>query len=235
MAIIQSAVAATAGGSAIVDPTFQAMRTSNRPPEILGAYSMSMVSGNITVIAAGSTSVPVSLFSFRWAPATSTQLCMIRRVEVGFNTITAFGAAQSLQYNMVIARNFTVNQSGGTSASFAQTNTGKHRTVMPTSALASGGGIQMATTTALAGTSFTVDSQYFASVNGTSTTIGTSIPMTPIYQHQTGDYPLMFATNEGFLINNGQLMGATGVGNLIVNVEWMELPATAAGAAPISY
>lgn len=231
MAIIQSAVpSGVAGGSAIVDPTFQAVRQTIRPPEILGAYSMSMVSGNITVIAAGTTATPVSLFSMRWAPATSTNLCMIRRIEVGFNTITAFGAAQSLQYNMVIARNFTVNQSGGTIASFAQTNTGKHRTVMPTSNFAGGGSIQMATTTALAGTAFTVDSQYFASVNGTSTTVGTSIPMTPIYQHQTGDYPLMFAINEGFLISNGQVMGATGVGNLIVNVEWFELAATTGAA-----
>jgi len=234
MAIIQSAVASgVSGGSAIVDPTMQAVRVSNRPTELLGAYSMSMVSGNITVIAAGSTSVPVSLFSMRWAPATNTNLCMIRRVEIGFNTITAFGAAQSLQYNMVVARNFSVNQSGGTIASFAQTNTGKLRTTMPTSGFAGGGSIQMATTTALAGTSFTVDSQYLASVNGTSTTVGTSIPMTPIFQHLTGDYPLILANNEGFIISNGQVMGATGVGNLIVNVEWFEIAATT--GSPIAY
>jgi hypothetical protein len=155
---------------------------------------------------------------------------MIRRIEVGFNTTTGFTGAQSLQYNMVILRAFNANQSGGTPASFAQTNTGKHRTVMPTSALAGGGGIQMATTTALAGTTFTVDSQFYATINGTVSTIGTTVPMTPIYQHQAGDYPLIFANNEGFLINNGQLMGAAGFGQLIVNVEWMELAATTGNA-----
>ena len=231
MAIIQSGVASgVAGGSTIVDPTFQTIRVNNHPPEILGAYSMSMVSGNLTVIAAGSTSVPVSVFSMRWAPPVSTRLCMIRRFEIGFNTITAFSAAQSLQYNVVVARNFSVNQSGGTIASFAQTNTGKLRTSMPTSGFAGGGSINMATTTALAGTSFTVDSQYLASINGTSTTIGTSIPMTPVFQQQTGDYPLILANNEGIIISNGQVMGATGVGNLIVNIEWFELDATTGNA-----
>ena len=234
MAIIQTAVPAITGGSLVVDPTMQAIRNSERPPEILGSYSISMVSGLITVIAAGTVGTPVSLYSFRWAPAVTTQLCMIRRIEVGFNTTTAFGAAQSLQYNLQVLRNFTVNQSGGTIASFAQTNTGKHRTVMPTSAFAGGGSLNMATTTALAGTAFTADSQFYSTVNGTSTTVGTSMPMTPVYQHQTGDYPLIFANNEGFLINNGQVMGATGVGNLIVNVEWMEMvPVT--GAAPLAY
>jgi hypothetical protein len=234
MAIIQTGVASgAAGGNLIIDPTFQAARNSERPPECLGSYSISMVSGLITVIAAGTTGSLVSLYSFRWAPVTSTQLCMIRRIEVGFNTTTAFGTAQSLQYNLMMLRNFTVNQSAGTAASFSQTNTGKHRTVMPTSALAGGGGIQMATTTALSGTSFTADSQFYATVNGSSTAIGTSVPMTPIYQHQTGDYPMILAANEGFMINNGQVMGATGVGNLIVNVEWMELAATT--GASIAY
>jgi len=231
MAIIQTGVASgSVGGNLIIDPTFQTARNSERPPECLGSYSISMVSGAITVIAAGTTGSLVSLYSFRWAPATSTQLCMIRRIEVGFNTTTAFGAAQSLQYNLMVLRNFSANQTGGTAASFSQSNTGKHRTVMPTSALAGGGGIQMATTTALAGTAFTADSQFYATINGTSSTVGTSVPMTPIYQHQTGDYPLIFAANEGFMINNGQVMGATGVGNLIVNVEWMELAATTGNA-----
>jgi hypothetical protein len=34
------------------------------------------------------------------------------------------------------------------------------------------------------------------------------------------------AYQEGFIINNVIVMGAAGVGNLTVNVEWMELSAT---------
>jgi hypothetical protein len=233
MAIIQTGVASgVAGGNLIIDQTFQAARIAERPPECLGSYSMSLISGALTGIAAGTTGSLVSVYSFRWAPATTTQLCMIRRIEIGFNTTTAFGTAQSLQYNLMPLRTFSVNQSGTTPiiASFSQTNTGKHRTSMPTSAMAGGGGLIMSNATALTGTSFTADSQFMASISGSSTAIGTSIPMTPIFQHQSGDYPLIFANNEGFMINNGQLMGATGVGNLIVNVEWMELAATTGNA-----
>jgi hypothetical protein len=160
---------------------------------------------------------------------------MIRRIEIGFNTTTAFGTAQSLQYNLMILRSFSVNQSGTTPviASFSNTSTGKHRSTMPPSAMSTGGGLIMSLASALTGTSFTADSQFYATVNGSSTAIGVSMPMTPIYQHQTGDYPLIFAANEGFMINNGQAMGATGVGNLIVNVEWIEMAATT--GATIAY
>jgi hypothetical protein len=232
MAIIQTGVASgTTGGNLIVDPTFQAVRTADHPPEILGAYSMSLVSGALTTVTGGTVGSPQIVFSFRWAPATTTQLCMVRRVEIGFNDTTAFTSAQTLQWNMIVARSFTASQTGGTSAAFTQTNTGKQRTSMPNSAFAAGGNIQIANTAALSGSSFTLDTQYLASIGGPVTaTVGSSIPMTPIFQHTPGDYPLILANNEGFVINNGQTMGAAGVGNLIVNVEWMELAATTGNA-----
>jgi hypothetical protein len=223
MAIIQSGANSTVLQT--VDPTFLASRISERPPEILGAYSMGLTSGALTVVAAAA---PV--YSFRWAPATTTQLCMIRRVEIGLSTITAFGTAQSLQYSMQIARQWTTNDSVGTIASFAQTNTGKMRTTMPTSAFAGGGQILIANTGAITAGTRTLDSQAIAFTQGSSTAIGTTMLNNPIYQHQPGDYPLILASGEGFIINNVQLMGATGVINLTVNVEWMELAATTGNA-----
>jgi hypothetical protein len=223
MAIIQSGANSTVLQT--VDPTFLAARFTERPPEILGAYQMGLTSGALTVVAAGGT-----VFSFRWAPATTTQLCLVRRVEVGFSTITAFGTAQSLQYSMQVARQWTASDTGGTAASFAQTNTAKMRTTMPTSAFAGGGQIMIATTGANSAGTRTLDSQAMAFTNGTSSAIATTLPATPIWQHQSGDYPLILANNEGFIINNVQLMGATGVINLVVNVEWMELAATTGNA-----
>jgi hypothetical protein len=232
MAIIQTGVASgVAGGNLIVDPTFQAVRNSEHPPECLGAYSLSLVSGALTVVTAGTIGSPQAVYSFRWAPATTTQLCMIRRVEIGFNTTTAFTTAQSLQYNMVVARTFTASQTGGTSAAFTQTNTGKMRTTMPNTAFVSGGNIQISNTAALSGSGFTLDTQFMATINGAVTgVVGAIMPVAPIFQHQPGDYPLILANNEGFIINNGQTMGAAGVGNLIVSVEWMELAATTGNA-----
>jgi hypothetical protein len=226
MAIIQSGASGTT--TLTVDPTFLAARTSDHPPEILGAYQIGLTSGALTVVAAGGT-----VYSFRWAPATTSLLCMVRRVEIGFSTTTAFGTAQSLQYSMQIARAFNSSDTGGTAAAFTQTNTGKFRTVMPTSAFAGGGQIMIANTGANTAVSRTLDTQAIAFVQGQSTAIGTALTSTPIYQHQPGDYPIIFAQNEGFIINNVTTMGATGVINLTVNVEWMELNATTGN--PIAY
>ena len=223
MAIIQSGANSTS--LLTVDPTFLALRNSEHPPEILGAYGMGLTSGALTVAAAGST-----VFSFRWSPATSTNLCMIRRVEIGFSTITAFTAAQSLQYSMQIARQWTASDTGGTAAAFTQTNTGKARTVMPTSAFAGGGQIMIANTGANTAGTRTLDTQAIAFTQGSSTALATTMLNNPIYQHQPGDYPIILAANEGFIINNVQTMGAAGVINLTVNVEWMELAATTGNA-----
>jgi hypothetical protein len=223
MAIIQSGALSTT--LLTVDPTMLAAHVSERPPEILGAYSMGLTSGALTVAAAGST-----VYSFRWAPATTTQLCMIRRVEIGFSTVTAFGTAQALQYSMQIARQWSASDTGGTAAAFTQTNTGKARTVMPTSAFAGGGQIMIANTGANTAGTRTLDTQAIGFVQGASTALGTVLTAAPIYQHQPGDYPVILASNEGFIINNVTVMGATGVINLTVNVEWMELAATTGNA-----
>lgn len=223
MAIIQSGALSTT--LLTVDPTMLAARNSERPPEILGAYGLALTSGALTGVAAGAT-----VFSFRWAPATTTQLCMVRRVEIGFSTVTAFTTAQSLQYSLQIARTWTANDSVGTTASFTQTNTGKFRTTMPTSAFAGGGQILIATTGAVTAGTRTLDSQAVAFTQGASTAVATTLTNTAIHQHQSGDYPIIFAANEGFIINNVQAMGAAGVINLTVNVEWMELAATTGSA-----
>jgi hypothetical protein len=223
MAIIQSGASSTT--LLTVDPTFVALRNSEHPPEILGAYSMGLTSGALTVAAAGGT-----VFSFRWAPPTATQLCMVRRVEIGFSTVTAFTAAQSLQYSMQVARNWTASDTGGTAALFTQTNTAKLRTTMPTSAFAGGGQIMIANTGANTAGTRTLDTQAMAFTQGQSTAVGTVLTAVPIFQHQPGDYPLILATNEGFIINNVTVMGAVGVINLTVTVDWMELAATTGNA-----
>ena len=223
MAIIQSGASATVLQT--VDATMLAARVTERPPEMLGAYSMGLTSGALTVVAAGGT-----VYSFRWAPATSTQLCMVRRVEIGFSTITAFGTAQSLQYSMQIARQWSASDTAGTAALFTQTNTAKLRTTMPTSAFAGGGQLMIANTGANTAGTRQLDTQAMAFTQGQSTAIGTVLTASPIFLHQPGDYPLILAANEGFIINNVQTMGATGVINLTVTVDWMELAATTGNA-----
>jgi hypothetical protein len=223
MAVIQSGTSGTT--LMTVDPTFASGRTSIRPPEILGSYQMGLVSGALTGAAAGST-----VFSFRWAPATSTNLCLIRRIEIGFATVTAFTTAQALSYSMQVARQWTASDTGGTAAAFTQTNTAKLRTVMPTSGFATGGQIMIANTGANTAGTRTLDTQAMGFTTGSSTAVGTSLSPQAVFQQQTGDYPLIFAANEGFIVNNVITMGAAGVINLYVNVEWFELAATSGAA-----
>lgn len=223
MAIIQSGANSTVLQT--IDPTMLAARISEHPPEILGAYQMGLTSGALTAVAAGGT-----IFSFRWAPPTTTQLCLIRRIEIGFSTVTAFTTAQSLQYSLQAARQWTASDTGGTAALFTQTNTAKLRTTMPTSAFSGGGQIMIANTAANTAGTRTLDTQAMAFSAATSNAVAATMVETAIFQHQPGDYPLILAANEGFIINNVQAMGAIGVINFTVNVEWMELAATTGNA-----
>lgn len=227
MAIIQTGAASS--GNLIVDPTMQAGHVTLRPPELLGAYQIGLTSGALTGVLAGA---PV--YSFRFNPAVSTNVIMIRRVEIGFSTITAFTTAQSLQYSLQVARAWTVVDSGGVSAAFTQANTGKLRTTMPTSQMAlTGSNLQIANTGTLTAGTRTLDTQVMSFAQATSNGVGTSATLLPILQQQPGDYPLILGAQEGFIINNVQAMGAAGVINLTVNVEWLELPPTSGNV--ISY
>jgi len=155
---------------------------------------------------------------------------MVRRIEIGFSTVTAFTTAQSLQYSLQVARQWTASDTGGVAAAFTQTNTAKLRTTMPTSAFAGGGQIMVANTAANTAGTRTLDTQAIAFSAATSNAVSTTMIQTAVFQQQTGDYPLIFAANEGFIINNVQAMGAAGVINFTVNVEWMELAATTGNA-----
>jgi hypothetical protein len=225
MAIIQSG--ATSTSLLTVDPTFTAARTSDHPPEVLGAYSIGVQTGAVASLAANGT-----LFSFRWSPSTSTQLCMVRRVEIGAYVNGAVTTSQQLSVVMTVARSWTVNDSVGTSVLFTQTNSQKQRTSMPVSAFASGGDIRVPTTAVNTAGTRTLDTNAMAQVFGTTgTAAGTTIfSVAPIFQHSPGDYPLIFAANEGFVINNGPTALATGSASFIINVEWMELNATTGNA-----
>jgi hypothetical protein len=100
----------------------------------------------------------------------------------------------------------------------------------PYPAFAGGGQIMIANTGANTAGTRTLDTQAMAFTQGSSTALATTMLNNPLYQHQTGDYPIILAANEGFIINNVTTMGAAGVINLTVNVEWFELAATTGNA-----
>lgn len=213
MAIIQSG--GGAGTALLVDPGSGAARVSVRPMDVLGWFSVSALTGNLTAVAA---STPV--FSFRNLAANPI---LVRRIGMGFATTTAFTTAQLMSFGLTIARNFTVSDSGGTAIAFTGNNA-KHRTSLgtPTSL-----DCRIATTTALTAGTRTIDTNMIGTQIGWSGAAGTTIMAAPnnILSHDTGDYPIVLAQNEGIVISNLIAMGAAGVGVASIAMEFAEASA----------
>ena len=217
MAIIQSGVTTDL---MTVDPTFKTARVVVKPDEMVGSYQIGANTGLITTDAA-STSSAGTLFSFRYTSGGSGTVCVIKRISVGYVCTTAFGTAQTMGFGVFPARSFTASDSGGTSLSVTGNNN-KMRTTQATSTVAD---IRVATTGALTAGTRTIDTNPIALTNFWVPGAGTSLTQTEIFNYDPGDYNMVFATNEGFVINNMVLMGATGVGVATFNVEWFEAAA----------
>ncbi len=213
MAIIQSGSAA--GTALLVDPNFGAARVAMRPMDVLGWNSVGVATGLVTGLAAGA-----AVFSLR---NLSGNPVLVRRVGVGFVTTTAFTAAQMVSFGLIVARGFTASDSGGTAIAFAGNNT-KHRTSLgtPTSL-----DCRIATTAALTAGTRTVDANLLGVQAGWSGAAGTTVvpALNNLLSHDTGDYPLVLAQNEGMLITNQTAMGAGGVGTAFVAIEFAEASA----------
>ena len=209
MALIQSGADSTL---LTVDPTMKAARVVIKPDEMLGAYQLSVASGALTTVAAGA-----PIFSFRYAPNNST-VCVIKRISIGFVCTTAFGAAQAMGYGVYVARSFSGSDSGGTAATLTGNNN-KYRTSLATTAVTD---LRIGTTAALTAGTRTLDAQALGTNYFYVPGVGTSLTQTDLISYDANDYPIVLANNEGFVINNLVLMGATGVGTAVVNVEWFE-------------
>lgn len=192
------------------DATFKSLRTTVRPAEGLGFYSWGAVSGALTAVAANG---PV--FSFR---NTGPNLAIVRKVMVGFVTTTAFTTAQGLTYSLIKANAFTASDSGGTALFTAGAN--KHRNSFTN--WSSAPDVRISSTGALTAGTRTLETVGIGVVGGTSNGVGTSMQGFRMFDQDTGDYPLVFAQNEGFIITNLIAMGALGVIQLHVNIEVAE-------------
>ena len=193
-----------------VDSTFRTLRVSLRPAEIIGYYSVSGASGALTGVAAAG---PV--YSFR---NTGANLLLVRRVTIGFVVTTAFTTAQGLDYQMVRANSFTASDTGGTALFAAGQN--KHRNSFTN--ITSAPDIRIASTAALTAGTRTLETNGMGIAGGSASAVGAAMSPADILEQDSGDYPLVLAQNEGFVITNGILMGAAGVIRLQVSVEYAE-------------
>lgn len=148
-------------------------------------------------------------------------LILIKRVKVCFSLTTAFGAAQYLDFGLIVARGISVYGSGGTSISL----TGNAHRLMTDGAYLSNAGCRIATTGTLTTGTRTLDSYYLGQCGNWMGAIGAMIPLTTLFEATPGKYYLTLAQNEGIEIAPVSAFGATGVGVLGVNIEFCEVPA----------
>lgn len=197
-----------------------------RISKLHGEFRLAVPSGALTAVAAGTTTTG-HVFSLRNPDA--TKKLQLRYLAVDFCLTTAFTAAQNMGFDAIVARSYTVAHTGGTAIDLGSTlpNSGKLRTNQATSAITAGlariGGAGALT----AGT-HTLDANPFAQAQKFMSAVGVQLSAVLFDARDDGGgslvrSPLELAQNEGIVLRNTVLMGATGVGTLIVTAEWDEI------------
>lgn len=206
---------------------------SRRPYALRGRYQNAVRSGALTGVAAH-TATAGHLFCWRWDDTTVDNLLgFVRYVGVRFELTTAFGTDQFVTLAMRRATSYTASHSGGTAIDVGGTvaGTGKRYYAQPASLLTS---MRMGTTDALTAGTHTLDANPISLVSFFAETVGDEFPswesglgpngnaFATLWDSRASGDHLEFDNDQGLIISNEILMGATGVGTLSVCIEWDE-------------
>lgn len=209
-----------------VDPGAHAAGRVTLRPSYLGtrgAYSLGAVSGTM----AAGLGVNSEIFQFRWIHA--TRLCLVRRVSVSGGGIVAFAAGFG-KFELMLARAWTADGTGGTPVAFSTAETNKKRFDFPLASL-SDTGVRVASTAALgAGTKTPQTNPLAIQTFGVTATAGATLgnPGTDLWQRDTADeYPIVLEQDQGLVIRT--TVPATGTWTFGVQVEWAEIDPADAG------
>lgn len=191
--------------------------------------------GLVTVVAAR-TATAGQLFAWRRSSTASTRL-EIGYVGARFTCTTAYGTAQRTGIDMIVARSYTASASGGTAIDMGSTttDTGAMATAMPASIMATANIVRVATTDAFTAGTHTLDANPIGALVGWTGAIGDQVPVASAAPYNGfgtlfgqpralggNPDPLILGADEGFVLRNYLLMGATGVGTWDFCVEWVE-------------
>jgi hypothetical protein len=208
------------GTVADVDGTnYRAMRSTLRPIDYgaLGSYRLSLLSGTMAAGLAANSEV----FQFRWSDA--TRICVVTSViwDGLSGSATAFAAGFG-KVDMLVARSWTADGSGGVAATISGNNA-KQRTSMGSTLL---GAVRASSTAALTAGTKTLDTQAIGQYSAAIGT-GTSVQWIPqfdlFHADPGGESPLILSQNEGFVIR--ATVPATGTWQFGVTVCWTEVTA----------
>lgn len=189
-----------------------------------GAYRIGAVSGTMAA-ALGANS---EIFQFRYVTAVA-RLALVYKVSISAGMNVAATAAALAAFRLTVARGWSGVGSGGTRIVLTGDNVNL-RTSLATSEVNDAG---ISTTAALTAGTKTLDSTDLGAIaqgigTGAITTSPTLpiIPMTPLFDADgEGQYPLVLANQEGFVIRTGNAMPAAMTWHFAVNVLWLEVPA----------
>lgn len=180
---------------------------------LTGSYSKGLVSG--TMAAGLAANAPV--YSFRYG---GTGYAVIKRITMSAGNQGTGFAAGVANFSMFAARAFTASDTGGSAATLTGNN-GKLKTVFATTAVSD---IRISSTATLTAGTRTLDTDPLAAimVGVPVTANATVLPVGSVLTEpkNAGDYPLVLATNEGFVIQ--ATVPATGTWSFSVFVEWDE-------------
>lgn len=203
------------GTNAEVETASKALRIVPKPVDwgSLGIYSLAAASGTMAAGLAGASPI----FSFRWGNASNLGILKKVILSAG-NTATAFTAGVCT-FNLFIARSFSASDTGGTDVT-PTSNTNKLRTSMGTTLLTSA---RISSTATLTAGTRTKDGNPAGSISvSIPATAGTTLLAPyPLFLALAGDYPVVFAQNEGFVIE--ATVPATGTWTFSVQTQWEEL------------
>ncbi len=192
---------------------------------LFGEFRLAATGTGLTTIAAR-TATAGHVFAMRNPDA--AKLVLLRYLAVDFLLTTAFGTAQAIGYDAIVGRTYTASHTAGTALDMGSTNgdTGKVRKDQATS-LFTANTCRIGGAAALTAGTHTLDANPFGYVQGWAGAVGQVITgETGVLldaREGTGVSPLELAKDEGVIIRNAILMGATGVGTLVVKAQWDEV------------
>lgn len=190
-----------------------------------GEFRGSYTSGALTLVAAATTTAG---FVFTMRNPDTAKVVALRFLSVDFNLTTAFTGAQAMGFDAIVARSYSASATGGTAIDMGSTlaNSGKVRVNQATS-LYTANTCRIGSTGALTAGTQTLDATPFAATQKHMAAVGTQISAVLYDARDDGGStvrsPIELATNEGIVLRNTILMGAAGVGSLIVTAEWDEV------------
>jgi hypothetical protein len=163
--------------------------------------------GLLTGVAAGTASAG-HVYALR-NPSSAKKL-YISRVRLAFIPTTAFGAAQALSFALFKLTGYSAAHTGGNAVTPQKRLTSSSKATVATARIGDTGALTAGTHTLVATPIFRCGSSH------------ATLPVMDAVYEPRDDHPIILEANEGLLVRNEILMGASGVGVLIVEPEGWE-------------